>query len=89
LHKGGYASPTNPVEFYTILERNTVGATARNKRFSEMAVGVEPSSLLRPLTSCDSSGPCAPNPPLRQAAGRYVKFTLLWCEIVGELLKEA
>jgi len=45
--------------------------TSYNKRLSEMAVGVETRSLLRPMTLCGSSGHGAPNPPLRQAAGRY------------------
>ena len=51
--------------------------TSHNKRFSEMAVGVETSSLLLPITLCDSSGIGAPNPPLRQAAGRYATYALL------------
>ena len=34
-----------------------------------MAVGVETSSHLRPLTACFNSGHGAPRPPLRQAGG--------------------
>jgi len=47
-----------------------------------MAIGVETRGLLRLLTVCGSSGLSAPNPPLRQAAGRYVTFTLLRCEFI-------
>ena len=44
-----------------------------------MAVGVEASSLLFPMTLCGSSGHDAPHPPLRQAAGRYLPYVLvLW-----------
>ena len=38
---------------------------------------METASLLLPLTLCGSSGDVAPNPPLRQAAGRYVPYVLL------------
>jgi len=62
------------------LKCNPVGETAHNKRFSEMAVGVETGSFLLPLNVFDSSRYGAPNLPLRQAAGRYVIYTLLrWC----------
>jgi len=46
-----------------------------------MAVGVEAGSLLLPMTLCGSSGHGAPNPPLRQAGGRYVTFPLVRCEL--------
>ena len=53
--------------------------TAHNKRFSEMAVGVETRSLLLPMTLYGSSGHGAPSPPLRQAAGRYLPYVLaMW-----------
>ena len=55
----------------------TYGHTSHNKRFSEMAVGVETESLLLPMTPCDSSGHGAPRPPLRQAAERYTTYALL------------
>ena len=58
---------------------NTVVAPSFNKRFSEMAVGVETCSLLLPMKLCGSLGHGAPRPPLRQAAGRYVKYALLRC----------
>ena len=41
-----------------------------------MAVGVEAGRFLLPMTHCGSSGRGAPHPPHRQAAGRYVSFTL-------------
>ena len=53
-----------------IISCGLSGFTAYNKRFSEMSVGVETGSLLLPMTLCGSSGHAAPNPPLRQAAGR-------------------
>ena len=55
------------------------GHTADNKRFSEMAVGVEVGSLLLPMTPCGCSGHGVPNPPHRQAAGRYTTYTLVLC----------
>ena len=66
------------VELATEKIEHTI-RTAHNKRFSEMAVGVETGSLLLPMTLCGSSGCGASNPPLRQAAGRYLPFTLLQC----------
>ena len=54
-----------------------------------MAVGVDTESLLRPLTVGDSSGHSAPNPPLRQAAGRYLPFTLARCVFIDNTLKVA
>ena len=65
------------------------GQTADNKRFSEMAVDVETGSLLLPMTLCCNSGCGAPNPPLRQAAGRYLTFPLLRYEFIGNALREA
>jgi len=49
-----------------------------------MAVGVETTSPLRPMTLCDSSGLSAPNPPLRQAAVRYVQYALVRWNIDGD-----
>ena len=57
--------------------------TAHNKRFSEMAVDVETSRFLLLMTLCGSSGHGAPNPPLRQAAGRYVQYTLVRWNLDG------
>ena len=56
-------------------------------QLSEMSVEVEASSFLRPLTVDDSSWFVAPNPPLRQAAGRYVTFVLVWCDFIDNHLK--
>ena len=42
-----------------------------------MAVGVEIETRLRPLTAYGILRCGAPNPPLRQAAGRYATYTLL------------
>ena len=63
--------------------------TSHNKRLSEMAVGVEICSLLLPMTLCASSGYGAPRPPLRQAAGRYVKFALVRCKFIDNALKNS
>jgi len=62
---------------------------AHNKRFSEMAVGVETSSLMHPSTSVIVQALAQPRPPLRQAAGRYLPFTLLRCEAVDKPSKDA
>ncbi|MCL2045640.1 MAG: hypothetical protein FWG88_04570 [Oscillospiraceae bacterium] len=56
---------------------NQSGQTSYNKQLSEMSVGVETEALLRPLTVCENSSQYAPNPPLRQAAGRYATYTLV------------
>ncbi|MCL2046938.1 MAG: hypothetical protein FWG88_11230 [Oscillospiraceae bacterium] len=61
--------------------------TSYNRRLNEMAVGVETSSLLLPLSICGSSGHGAPRPPLRQAAGRYLTFPMLRCEFIDNALK--
>jgi len=53
-----------------------------NKQLSEMPVDVWTRSFLHPLTVCGSSRYVAPNPPLRQAAGRYVQFALKWLKIM-------
>ncbi|MCL2046942.1 MAG: hypothetical protein FWG88_11250 [Oscillospiraceae bacterium] len=42
-----------------------------------MAVGVESRRAAAPLTACGSSGCGAPNPPLHQAAGRYMPYALV------------
>jgi len=63
--------------------------TSHNRRLSEMAVGVEIGGFLHPLTACGSAGSGAPSPPLRQAAGRYLPFTLLRCEFIDNALKIA
>ena len=57
------------IELVTEIIDETI-RTAYNKRFSEMAVGVETRSLLHPLTAYGILRCGAPNPPLRQAAGR-------------------
>ena len=45
-----------------------------------MAVGVEAETRLHPLTAYGILRCGAPNPPLRQAAGRYATYALLlWC----------
>jgi len=54
-----------------------------------MAVAVETRSLLHSLTLCGSSWCSAFRPPLRQAAGRYLPFTLVRCEVVDKPLKPA
>ena len=41
-----------------------------------MAVGAETRSFLLTMTLCDSSDLGAPNPPLRQTAGRYTTAPL-------------
>ena len=51
--------------------------TADNKRFSEMAVGVETETRLHPFTAYGILRCGAPNPPLRQAAGRYLPYVLV------------
>jgi len=61
--------------------------TSHNKQLSEMPVGVEVGSLLLPMTLCGSSGGGAPNPPHRQAAGRYMPYALLrWNTIISFLI---
>ena len=64
------------------------GHTADNKRFSEMAVGVETEVRLRPLNTYGILRCGAPNPPLRQAAGRYVQLTLVRCEFFDDSVLE-
>ena len=54
-----------------------------------MSVGVETDSLLLPLTACGSSGYGVPRPPLRQVAGRYATYALLWWSIVSNFPKSS
>jgi len=51
-----------------------------------MSVRAESEVLPRPLTAFGSSGYDALSPPLRQAAGRYVTFSLLRWYIVSIIL---
>ena len=66
-------------------EANLALQTSHNKRFSEMAVGVEANCLLLPLTAYGILRCGAPHPPLRQAAGRYMTLALL--RSIGVLTK--
>jgi len=49
-----------------------------------MAVGVETEVLPYPLTACDIVECGAPRPPLCQAAGRYVQYAPLRCEVIDK-----
>jgi len=51
-----------------------------------MAVGVETETRLHPLTAYGILRCGAPNPPLRQAIGRYLPFTLLRWKIDRDIL---
>ena len=71
-------------EFDLVHMCSTSEHTAHNKRFSEMAVGVETETRLHPLTAYGILRCGAPNPPLRQAAGRYVQYTLVQWNTDGD-----
>ena len=63
--------------------------TTHNKRFGEMAVGVEAAVPPRhcPLVVVQVAE--RPIRHVRQAAGRYVTFPLVRCEFVGNTLTES
>jgi len=63
--------------WYKIRVLSASGHTAYNKRFGEMAVGVETGSLVLPLTAYGILRRGAPHPPLRQAAWRYAQAALI------------
>ena len=67
---------SNSIRAECEARRITSVETSHNKQLSEMTVGVETEAILRPLTVCENTSQHAPNPPLRQAAGRYVQLPL-------------